>query len=89
MSSNQLYLCVLPMVHLGMNQYGLTEQVITLLPNRENATEFFPDEVHEYISILDRRLKYLIGGHVASYEFDASETTPEGRVVVKVTQHVS
>jgi hypothetical protein len=89
MASNELYLCVLPLVHLGANQYGLTEQVITLLPNRDNATEFFPDEVREYISIFDRRLKYLIGGHVTSYEFDASETTPEGRVVVKVTQHVS
>jgi hypothetical protein len=88
MASNKLYLAVLPMVHLAANQYGLTEQVITLLPGREHATEFFPDEVNEYISIFDRRLKYLIGGHVTGYEFDASETTPEGRVVVKVTQHV-
>ena len=59
MASNKLYLAVLPMVHLAANQYGLTEQVITLLPGREHATEFFPDEVNEYISIFDRRLKLL------------------------------
>ncbi len=88
-STNVLYLAVLPMIHLGMNQYGLTEQVITMLPDRQQATEFFADEVHDYISIVDRRLKYLVGGHVTGYEFDASETTPQGRVVVKVTQHVS
>jgi hypothetical protein len=86
--SNELYMAVLPMVHLGMNQYGLTEQVITLLPDRKQATEFFPDEVQDYVNILDRRTKYLIGGHVSAYSFEQVKTEG-GRVIVKVYQHVS
>lgn len=86
--SNVLYLAVLPMVHLGANQFGLTEQVITLQPNRDAATEFFSDEVQEYVDIFDRRTKYLIGGHVSGYSFEQSKTDT-GRVIVKVYQHVS
>jgi hypothetical protein len=87
MASNELYLAVLPMVHLGMNQYGLTEQVITLLPDRKQATEFFPDEVQDYLNIFDRRTQYLVGGHVTGYSYEKL-TTQNNRVVVKVYQHV-
>jgi hypothetical protein len=85
--SNELYMAVLPMVHLGINQYGLTEQVITLLPDRKQATEFFPDEVQDYVNILERRTKYLIGGHVSGYTFEQVKTDT-GRVIVRVYQHV-
>lgn len=88
MAGNELYLAVLPMVHLGANQFGLTEQVITLLPNRESATEFFPDEVQDYLDIFDRRTSYLIGGHVTGYSFEKLNTK-DGRVIVKVYQLVS
>jgi hypothetical protein len=86
--SNELYLVVLPMVHLAANQFGLTEQVITLLPDRKQATEFFPDEVQDYLNIFDRRTPYLIGGHVTGYSFEQVKTE-NNRVIVKVYQHVS
>jgi hypothetical protein len=87
MATIELYLAVLPMVHLGINQYGLTEQVITLLPDPKQATEFFPDEVQDYLNIFDRRTQYLVGGHVTGYSFEKI-VTPNNRVVVKVYQHV-
>jgi hypothetical protein len=88
MAGNELYLAVLPMVHLGANQFGLTEQVITLLPNVELATEFFPDEVQDYLNIFDKRTVHLIGGHVTGYSFE-KVNMPSGRVIVKVYQIVS
>jgi len=87
MPSNILYLTVLPVVHLAANQYGLTEQVITLMPRQELATEFFPDEVQDYVNIFERRTQYLIGGHVTGYSFEQVKTIT-GRVVVRVYQHV-
>jgi len=85
---NELYLTVLPMIHLAANQYGLTEQVITLTPMREIATEFFADEVQDYISIFERRVQYLVGGHVLGYKLHTI-STESGRFVVKVVQHVA
>ena len=38
MPSNELYLTVLPLIHLGN---GLTEQSLTVFPDRNFATEFF------------------------------------------------
>jgi len=90
--SNQLYLAVLPLIHVSANQvfgFGLTEQTLTLFPDRNLATEFFKDEVESYIlTFKNRANKYLIGGHVTSYEV-TTEPADDGRVVVKVTQHVS
>jgi hypothetical protein len=72
-----------------MNQSGLTEQTLTLFPDRDFATEFFADEVENYIGMFKSRAdKYLVGGHVKSYEFH-QETTEDGRVVVRVTQNVA
>lgn len=83
-----LYLAVLPLVHLYQDNYGLTEQTLTLFPDRKFATEFFEDEVDDYIGIFERRAnKYLIGGHVTRYHFEKVETGDD-RVVVKVTQYV-
>jgi hypothetical protein len=87
MADNVLYLAVLPMVHLGASQFGLTEQVITLLPNEESATQFFPDEVQEYLNMFDRRTQYLTGGHVNGYSYEQIKTK-NNRVIVKVYQHV-
>jgi hypothetical protein len=90
--SNQLYLTVLPLIHASVNPvlgFGLTEQVITLFPDRELATEFFPDEVQGYIDTFKNRAnKYLAGGHVTNYEV-TTEDTGDGRVIVRVTQHVT
>jgi hypothetical protein len=87
MDVNELYLAVLPMVNLS-GSFGLTEQFLTMFPDRNFATEFFEDEVDTYISTFERRAnRYLVGGHVKSYSFE-KEPTGDGRVIVKVVQHV-
>jgi hypothetical protein len=87
--SNELYLAVLPLVHLGLTNHGLTETAITLFPDKSFATEFFPDEVDLYIDTFQWRAdKYLTGGHVIGYKFD-KEQTADGRIIVRVTQNVA
>lgn len=88
MATNVLYMAVLPMIHLGVSHYGLTEETITLFPNRDMATEFFLDEVGSYITAFERRTKYLTGGHVTGYEIK-QEKQENGRVIVKVIQTVT
>jgi hypothetical protein len=89
MATNTLYLAVMPIIHIGINQYGLTEQTLTLFPDRKFATEFFPDEVDSYILVFKKRAdKYLTGGHVTGYEVH-KETTQDGRIVVRVNQNVA
>jgi hypothetical protein len=87
---NSLYLAVLPLVHLSPNQffgYGLTEQTLTLFPDKNFATEFFEDEVDGYIAVFEKRIPLLTGGHVTGYEF-FKEPTSGGRVIVRVVQNV-
>jgi hypothetical protein len=86
MPTNDLYLAVLPLIHLG-NDFGKTEETLTLFPDRNFATEFFADEVEAYISTFKNRIQYLIGGHSKNYEVHP-ETTEDGRVIVRVIQHV-
>ena len=87
MAKNILYLTVLPLVHMG-REFWLTEQTLTLFPDKNFATEFFKDEVDSYIKTFEWRAnKYLTGGHVINYEFETVETT-EDRVIVRVTQNV-
>jgi hypothetical protein len=45
MTINHLYFVVIPMIHASGPSYGLTEQVLTLLPDKESATEFYKDEL--------------------------------------------
>jgi hypothetical protein len=87
MTKNTLYLAVLPLVRMG-REFGLTEQALTLFPDRNLATEFFEDEVDSYIKTFEWRAnQYLIGGHVKSYEF-RKEVISNKRVIVKVFQNV-
>jgi len=85
--SNELYVAVLPMISLSPTSYGKTEQFMTLLGDKNLATEFSPDEVNNYVLIFKNRTKYLEGGHVTGYEFDLEETE-SGRVIIRVTQNV-
>jgi hypothetical protein len=85
MPSNELYFVVLPLIHLST---GLTEQTLTLLPNRDFATEFFPEEVEGYLAMFTNRIKYLTGGHVIGYDLKQVDAG-NGRVVVRVFQNVS
>ena len=91
MSSNELYLVVLPLIHISLSPtlgFGLTEQTLTLLPDRNFATEFFEDEVDGYVVTFENRAnQYLSGGHVKGYEV-YKERTDEGRWIVKVVQNV-
>jgi hypothetical protein len=84
---NELYFSVLPQISLSMPDYGRTQQVLTLLPDKAFATAFFPDEVDTYVRVFTNREKHLIGGHVTGYTVH-KESTPDGRVFVKVTQNV-
>lgn len=88
---NSLYLSVLPVVHISPNQafgFGLTEELLTLFPDRNFATEFFEDEVDRYIDVFKNRQKYLTGGHVTSWELH-KEPIGNGRFIVRVVQHVA
>lgn len=87
MPSNELYFVVLPLIHLETDKFGRTEQVLTLVPDRSFATEFFPDEVAAYISTFQNRTKYLIGGHVIGFTLQQQQTG-DGRVIVRVVQNV-
>ena len=85
--SNQLYLTVLPQISLSEGSIGRTEQILTLLPDRNLATEFFRDQVDEYVKVFKKGQGSLIGGHVQDYLCETEETE-DGRIVVKVTQRV-
>lgn len=84
---NELYFVVLPMVHVGGQNHGLTEQVLTLMPDKNFATRFFPDELSQYVVTFKNRLGLLTGGHVQGYEFHV-ENEADGRVIVRVVQNV-
>lgn len=86
--TNELYLTVLPMIHMGEPGSRSTEQILTLFPDKSFATVFFRDEVQDYISTFKSRAdRYLSGGHVAGYDCQ-QEVVEDGRVIVKVIQNV-
>jgi hypothetical protein len=85
---NDLYFVVLPIVHMGSTNFGLTEQILTLLPDKNLATEFFADEVDTYLQTFRKRADtYLTGGHVTGYSF-FKEPMENGRFIVRVVQNV-
>jgi hypothetical protein len=88
MPQNVLYLVVLPVVHLGTLNFGYTEQILTLLPERLLATEFLPEEVDKYIQTFAVRAeRYLTGGQSEGFSFE-KEATKDGRIRVRVVQNV-
>jgi hypothetical protein len=90
MRRNELYLAVFPLIHLtpvGAIGFGLTEDVMTLVPSREFATEFFPDQVDGFVATFENRRQYLSGGRIKGFEIK-KEPTDEGRVIVRVVQIV-
>ena len=95
MATNILYLAVLPLIrvpsrHLGSLGVtsGFVQEYLTLQGDRSLATEFFPDEVNHYVQTFEASMRYLTGGHVIGYEV-APQDAGNGRVVVKVVQHVA
>ena len=85
--SNDLYIVLLPLIHLGLPSPGVTEQFMTMLPDRNLASSFFPDEVETYLLMLKNRAKHLVGGHVTGYTFEIEPAENE-RVVIRVIQSV-
>jgi hypothetical protein len=97
---NVLYLSVLPLINIGaimsgdhgqslpVQGTGTVQQVLTLFNDRKFATEFFPDEVGEFMrffkSVADAQ---MVGGHVKGYTLQ-KEDAGNGRFAVKVIQHV-
>jgi hypothetical protein len=97
MPTNDLYLAVLPLIRVpknwmavraGVFPSGSVEQYLTLYSDRNLASEFYPDEVQTYIDLFNAHVRALTGGHVSGYHV-STELTDDGRVVVKVVQHVT
>jgi hypothetical protein len=90
--TNELYLAVLPLMHMSSVHWTLapTEQVLTLFPDKKFATAFFPDEVDDYITLFKAHAERLTGGHVTGYRC-VKEPSDQGaeRVIVKVMQDVA
>jgi hypothetical protein len=86
-ASNELYFVVLPMVHVGGQNHGLTEQVLTLMPDKNFATRFFADELSGYVATFNNRIAMLIGGHVKGFEIHP-EIQDDKRLIVRVVQNV-
>ena len=84
---NELYFAVLPQIIVSGINVGQTEQVLTLLSGKEQATAFYKDEVDTYILFFNNRQQYFTGGHVKQYTLTI-EPTGDGRHYVKVIQHV-
>jgi hypothetical protein len=84
---NELYFVVLPMIHMGQTQFGVTEDVLTLMPDINFATRFFPNEVDGFVATFRNRLKHMVGGHVQAYDIYKDELE-DGRLVVRVVQYV-
>lgn len=93
MIRHELYLAVLPLIHFSggnLINYGVgrTEQVMTVFPRKDLATEFFQDEVEPYVQQFRTSAGlFLVGGHVKGYDF-VTEPIRDGRVIVKVIQYV-
>ena len=88
MLSNILYMAVLPLIHTGSSFYGLTEEVLTLLPDKGLATRFRREDVQAYIDLFNSRAdKYLGGGGVAKYVLN-TELVEGDLIIVQVIQNV-
>jgi hypothetical protein len=85
--SNTLYFTVLPMIQVDGQAFGAVQQVLTLMPDINFASRFFPEEVEGYILTFRNRARYFIGGHVKDYEFH-KERQSDGRIIVRVVQYV-
>jgi hypothetical protein len=85
-TDNELYFAVLPQITVSGNNVGLTEQVLTLLSGKDQATAFHTDEIETYILFFNNRRQYLTGGHVKGYTL-SKEPKGDGRYYVKVIQH--
>jgi hypothetical protein len=85
--TNVLYFAVLPQIAVSGTSFGRTEQILTLVPDKNFASAFFPEEVDTYIQVFNNRQNYLVGGHVTGYDIE-KESASGGRFYVRAKQHV-
>jgi len=85
MAQNILYLAALPLLNLG--PFPRVEEWFTLYPDRDFATQFFPDELALYLAKFTSLVQQLRGGRVHSYDI-STEEAGNGRVIVRVVQNV-
>ena len=69
---NELYLAVLPLMRMFDSPQPI-EEYLTFYPDKNFATNFFPDEVTGTIQLLKKRLQNLSGGHVVGYEIEQEQ----------------
>ena len=88
-TDNDLYLAVLPLVHYSRLFSGERyEEVMTLVPDRNFATEFKRDEVSRYIQTFRNAAEEKYGGPVRLYNYETCDAGND-RVYVVVTQRAS
>jgi hypothetical protein len=86
--TNVLYFAVFPQIAVSGASFGRTEQVLTLVPDKNFASAFFAEEVDTYIQVFNNRLNHLVGGHVTGYKIEKTPASG-GRFYVRATQHVA
>jgi len=90
-SDDDLYLAVLPLVHYSKFFAGETyEEVMTLVPDRNFATEFLPQDVDKYIETFRNAARPKYTGRVEPDKFlFTKHDAGNGRVYVSATQNVT
>ena len=84
-----LFLAVLPLVHYSRHFAGVSyEEVMTLVPDRNFATEFPPDVVDKYVNTFREAAEEKFGGPVRQFNYSKHHTeSGNGRVYVVVNQY--
>lgn len=83
---NDLYLAVLPLVHYSRHFAGESfEEVMTLVPDRNFATEFSAADVDRYIQTFRNAAEEKYGGPVRRFKYE-KHLAPDGHVYVVVTK---
>ncbi|HEY6267239.1 MAG TPA: hypothetical protein VIX11_02990 [Candidatus Acidoferrum sp.] len=87
---NALYLAVLPLVHYSKFFAGETyEEVMTLVPDRNFATEFLSHEADKYIETFRTAARPKLTGRIERDKFLFTKyQTENGRVYVVAIQNV-
>ncbi len=89
MADDDLYLAVLPLVHYSRQFAGEHyEEVMTLVPDRNFATEFRAGEVDRYIETFRNAAEEKYGGPVRKFKYEKFDAGND-RVYVVVSQHVT
>jgi hypothetical protein len=87
-NENYLFLAVLPLVHYSRHFAGERfEEVMTLVPDRNFATEFRRDVVDIYIQTFKSAAEEKYGGPVRKFKYEIADAYADNKVVVLVTPY--